>query len=82
MITLIKVQSHLNWGLFKQRLVNVFSTVFQIKSVQSRKNVRMLIVVMIGQTVFEVLSFEVKNRVFEFDYQKMNMFESVKCSKK
>ena len=26
---------------------------------------------------FDVRSFEAKNMVFEFDYQKMNMFESV-----
>ena len=26
--------------------------------------------------------FEAKNRVIEFDYQKMNMFESIQCSKK
>ena len=35
-----------------------------------------------GRTMFEVRSFEAKNRVFKFDYQKMNMFESVRCSKK
>ena len=26
--------------------------------------------------------FEAKNRVFEFDYHKMNMFEFIRCSKK
>ena len=31
---------------------------------------------------FDVRSFEAKNRVFEFDYHKMNMFEFVRCSKK
>ena len=30
-----------------------------------------------GQTMLEA-----KNRVFEFDYHKINMFESVQCSKK
>ena len=30
---------------------------------------------------FDVRSFEAKNRVFKFDYQKMNMFEFVRCSK-
>ena len=30
---------------------------------------------------FNVQLFEAKNRVFEFDYQKMNMFEFVRCSK-
>ena len=30
---------------------------------------------------FDVRSFEAKNRVFEFDYQKMNTFESVQCQK-
>ena len=30
----------------------------------------------------DVRSFKAKNRVFEFNYQKMNMFESVRCSKK
>ena len=36
-----------------------------------------------GHTMFEfdVRLFEAKNRVFEFDYQKMNMFEFVQCSK-
>ena len=33
-------------------------------------------------SMFDVRSFEAKNRVFEFDYQKMNMFEFVQCSKK
>ena len=28
-----------------------------------------------------VPSFEAKNRVFKFDYQKMNMFEFVRCLK-
>ena len=31
--------------------------------------------------MFDVRSFEPKNRVLEFDYQKMNMFMSVQCSK-
>ena len=31
---------------------------------------------------FDVLPFKAKNRVFEFDYLNMNMFESVQCSKK
>ena len=31
---------------------------------------------------FDVRSFEAKNRVFEFDYHKMNTFEFVRCSKK
>ena len=31
---------------------------------------------------FDVRSFKAKNRVFEFDYHKMNMFEFVRCSKK
>ena len=31
---------------------------------------------------FDVQSFEAKNRVFKFDYQQMNMFESVLRSKK
>ena len=31
---------------------------------------------------FDVRSFDGKNRVFEFDYQKMNMFKSFRCSKK
>ena len=30
---------------------------------------------------FDVRSFEAKNRVFEFDYQKINTFEFVRCSK-
>ena len=30
---------------------------------------------------FDVRSFEVKNRVFEFDHQQMNIFEFVRCSK-
>ena len=30
---------------------------------------------------FDVRSFEAKNRVFEFDYHKMNTFEFVQCSK-
>ena len=36
-----------------------------------------------GRTMFEfkVCSFEAKNRVFEFNYQKMNTFEFVRCSK-
>ena len=34
-----------------------------------------------GQTMFNVHSFETKIRVFVFDYQKMNMFESVQYSK-
>ena len=29
---------------------------------------------------FDARSFEAKNRVFEFDYQKMNTFKSVRCS--
>ena len=31
--------------------------------------------------MFDVRSFEAKNRVFEFDYQQMNTFEFVRCSK-
>ena len=31
---------------------------------------------------FDVRLFEAKDRVFEFDYQKTNMLESVRCSKK
>ena len=38
--------------------------------------------VVMGRIMFKVRSLESKNRVFEFDYQKMNMFESVWCSKK
>ena len=30
---------------------------------------------------FDVRSFDAKNRVFECDYHKMNMFEFVRCSK-
>ena len=30
---------------------------------------------------FDVRSFEAKNRVFEFNYHKMNTFEFVRCSK-
>ena len=30
---------------------------------------------------FKVCSFEAKNRVFEFDHQLINTFESVLCSK-
>ena len=32
-------------------------------------------------SMFEFLSFEAKNRVFEFDPQYMNTFEFVRCSK-
>ena len=31
--------------------------------------------------MFDVRSFEAKNKVFEFDDQSMNMFEFVQCSK-
>ena len=31
---------------------------------------------------FDVRSFEAKNWVFEFEYQKMNTFEFIQCSKK
>ena len=31
---------------------------------------------------FDDQLFEAKNRVFKFDYQKMNMFESIQCLKK
>ena len=31
--------------------------------------------------MLDVWSFKAKNRVFELDYQMMNMFESVQCSK-
>ena len=30
---------------------------------------------------FDVRSFEAKNRVFKFDYHKMNTFEFIQCSK-
>ena len=33
--------------------------------------------VLMGGTVFAVRQFEAKNRVFEFDYQKMNTFKFV-----
>ena len=33
-------------------------------------------------SMFDIRSFEAKNRVFEFDYQKMNTFEFVQCSEK
>ena len=33
-------------------------------------------------SMFDVRSFEAKNRVFEFDYQKVNTFEFVRCLKK
>ena len=32
-------------------------------------------------SMFHVRLFEAKNRVFQFNYQKMNMFESIQCSK-
>ena len=32
-------------------------------------------------TIFDVYSFEAKNWVFEFDYQKKTTFESIQCSK-
>ena len=32
-------------------------------------------------SMFDIRSFESKNRVFEFDHQYMNMFEFVRCSK-
>ena len=35
-----------------------------------------------GRTIFEVRSFEAVNRVFEFNFQKMNMFKYVRCLKK
>ena len=35
-----------------------------------------------GSNLVRSLMFEAKNRVFKFDYQKMNMFESAQCSKK
>ena len=35
-----------------------------------------------GCNMFSVRLFEDKNRVFEFDYQKTNMFKSVRCSMK
>ena len=28
---------------------------------------------------FDLQSFEAKNRVFQFDYQKINMFEYIRC---
>ena len=31
--------------------------------------------------MFDVRSFEAKNKVFEFDHQQMNTFEFVRCSK-
>ena len=37
---------------------------------------------MMGRNMFEVQLFEAKSRVLEFDYQKMNKFESVGCPKK
>ena len=39
-----------------------------------------LIEVLIG-SMFDVRSFYAKNRMFEFDYQKMNTFKSVRFSK-
>ena len=33
-----------------------------------------------GYTMFDVCLFEAKNRVFEFDYQKMSTFESIQWS--
>ena len=35
-----------------------------------------------GQTMFNVLSFQAKNRMFEFNYQKIHTFKSVRCLKK
>ena len=34
----------------------------------------------LGCTKFDVRSFKAKNRAFEFDYQNMNSFKSVRCS--
>ena len=34
-----------------------------------------------ANSMFEVHSLEAKNKVFEFDYQKINMFKSVECLK-
>ena len=31
--------------------------------------------------MFDIRSFEAKNKLFEFDHQQMNMFEFVRCSK-
>ena len=38
--------------------------------------------VVMGQTMFHVCSFKAKNRVHKFDYQKMNIFKSVRSSNK
>ena len=32
-------------------------------------------------SMFNVHSFEAKNRVFEFDHQQMNIFQFIQCSK-
>ena len=36
----------------------------------------------ISQIMFDVRLLEAKNRMFKFDYQKANMFDSVQCLKK
>ena len=32
-----------------------------------------------GRTMFDVPTFEAKNRVFKFDYKKINTFKFVQC---
>ena len=49
--------------------------------VSSKSNFVNLVKALLGLK-FNVWSFEAKNRVFEFDYHKMNTFEFVRCSKK
>ena len=41
----------------------------------------MTLLLVMDRNMFEVRSFEAKNRVFEFNEKNMNMFEFVQCSK-
>ena len=46
------------------------------------KAVKSGVLLVMGRTMFEVRLLGAKNRVFQFDYQKINMFESVQCWEK
>ena len=73
--------SNSNWNAKFSLLQLLFDNVFRVgSSVESKLNCRRIFLVM-NWTIFYVRSFEAKSRAFKFDYQKMNMFKFVGCSK-
>ena len=67
----IRCSSSISKRWTRSSLFNVGKNDVLVRSMSNSANLAM------GYTIFDVCLFEAKNRVFEFDYQKMSTFESI-----